>query len=433
VTQHLLPQIVPIEQATVTPGPSLQSLMLPPPPRLPIPSQSQPQPPSSAPPPTQFSPPGDKGQHIAWLNQMNTVLASTRPSPCVTTATQPLPYAYTSQLTSPAIPQESEERRARRLERNRASARLSRRRKKELLQTLSQKVAYLHTELEEERRNHINRMEKDLSARKEHLLTHKDLDLKVLLRDLGCNTEEKRAVVNFQYDKLKQYILPLYYQFFLWLSLQPDSIFSNVKEDSAKMTGRVISRQVGEKLIQSYKAAKLNGNKKTDSGAVKRPSCYANDPVFWPYFCYEIGLNIEQEERFVRLCSSVNKDRTSITSTQTMITNLRRGMLYNCHYISQEAETTYGNILTPEQTMKFLEWFKVNKQRCKTVLLQMNRNVKKKEVEESTNNATTSLNDLCRRLDEALNMDGWRRLEEIEAGTDRKTRRTKECVEGQSC
>jgi len=84
-------------------------------------------------------------------------------------------YAHLAQLQKEAnaatTEAESEEKRARRLERNRESARKSRRRKKERLTRLGDKVAALHSKLAAERQTDINTMNEGLLRDNRELLS----------------------------------------------------------------------------------------------------------------------------------------------------------------------------------------------------------------------------------------------------------------------
>ena len=151
-------------------------------------------------------------------------------------------------------PVEDKEKRERRLARNRESARKSRRRKKESLINLEAQVNKLQTEIETERRRQIDMMERDLFSAKESLLSDMltksqnehtegsdtstenvhDKILESMLATIvlngGPNINVRKAAAEFQYNALRQLILPYYQRFFLAISLQKESFFIEPKE-----------------------------------------------------------------------------------------------------------------------------------------------------------------------------------------------------------
>ena len=193
---------------------------------------------------------------------------------------------------------ESEEKRARRLERNRESARQSRRRKKERLVKLSTRVQKLQGDIDSERRKKIECMEKDLRLEKlnkiqelvsllplnvtseEDLRTRSDCtttkttsisqddykpelqvsldDINVLaetetqqqqqqqqemitstlhtiIQTLGPNSNSRRAVATFQYQLLRHLILDEYQKIILWLLFKGESFFTFAREKHSKV------------------------------------------------------------------------------------------------------------------------------------------------------------------------------------------------------
>ena len=191
-------------------------------------------------------------------------------------------YTHLAQLQKqPQISEaESEEKRARRLERNRESARKSRRRKKERLSHLGAKVAGLHTKLAKERQKDINGMNIGLRQDSVKLLAelntkydnlcdikneHEDMtesnnnnmdgnckktgdDSKIIEDELyqwmestGPNCEVRRAVVDFQYTTLEQTLLPKYEKFLLWLTLHQEEYLTEAKEIHSRREGKQVS------------------------------------------------------------------------------------------------------------------------------------------------------------------------------------------------
>jgi bZIP transcription factor len=152
---------------------------------------------------------------------------------------------------------ETEEKRARRLERNRESARKSRRRKKERLATLEAQVDRLHTQIEDERRNQVNAMCSTLKLVRreemgnlvddlkttEHLAFDPALQhrLGTALRASSGASQIAQATVEFQYSTLKQVLLPRYQKFLLWVTLHDEGFFVAGKDEYTKKDGKQVS------------------------------------------------------------------------------------------------------------------------------------------------------------------------------------------------
>ena len=148
---------------------------------------------------------------------------------------------------------ESEEKRAKRLERNRESARKSRRRKKERLTQLEEKVAELYSQIEMERKKQIHSMDAAMTALKEQQVKqfqsgNMDGNIDEMKRSLmnisqttGPNCPVRRAVIEFQYSTLKQTIFPRYQKFLLWLTLHQEKYFIAGKETHSRQDGKQVS------------------------------------------------------------------------------------------------------------------------------------------------------------------------------------------------
>jgi hypothetical protein len=224
---------------------------------------------------------------------------------------------------------ESEEKRAKRLERNRESARKSRRRKKERLSLLGDKVSGLHNQIEIARTIQINHMNPQLQEFFLQRMLQLDRDLAdannesvgkdqltTIFRGSGVNCGVRRAVIDFQYSKLKHTLLPHYQKFLTWLTLHPESWFTAGKEDHAQResarqvlrvtSGKISSKQVGDELT--------NGSKLEDGTVVPPPvaavssangekaiqTAQAFDELrMWPLLCFELSISVDQEERIL--------------------------------------------------------------------------------------------------------------------------------------
>jgi hypothetical protein len=144
---------------------------------------------------------------------------------------------------------ESKEKRAKRLARNRESARQSRRRKKDLLFHLQGKVNKLHEEIDHVRRKKLECMEEELAADRIRILNSIFVDriqngqsavavdnLIGTVRKSGPNVAERKAAINFQYKALQKAILPHYSQTILSLALRDPSFLTEAKEEKIRVS-----------------------------------------------------------------------------------------------------------------------------------------------------------------------------------------------------
>ena len=226
---------------------------------------------------------------------------------------------------------ETEEKRARRLERNRESARKSRRRKKERLATLSAQVDRLHTLIEDERRLQVNAMCSTLKQVRQEEMDKLQTDfdnfsdqatseagqerLAALIHSTSGGSRIAQATVEFQYNTLKQTLLPRYQKFLLWLTLHEEKFFTAGKDDYTQKdgkqvlrvsSGRVSSKQIGDELMNGWKTEKPAGKKKSkadtpDIGELSNPTSRSLDaPRMWPLLCFELSISVDQEERMLQ-------------------------------------------------------------------------------------------------------------------------------------
>jgi len=198
---------------------------------------------------------------------------------------------------------ETEEKRARRLARNRESARASRRRKKERLTTLEKQVTNLFGEVETQRRKKIMEMEEQLQARRLQGLASvsNKQDLQQLLQETGPNCVVREQVASFQYEKLRQLLLPRHHEFLLWLSLQQEGFFNAAKNSKTAVAnnkaGRVSSKQIGEELTNEAKKGRKQNIEEEDD----KVSSEATDVErMWPLLCFELLVSVDQEERLIQ-------------------------------------------------------------------------------------------------------------------------------------
>ncbi|EJK66630.1 hypothetical protein THAOC_12443 [Thalassiosira oceanica] len=265
--------------------------------------------------------------------------------------------------------------RAQRLARNRESARNSRRRKKEQLSSLSTKVKKLQNMLDVEIRNKIKTMEVGMARQRVKLLNNSVSDhngaMASVFRLTSVNCPVRRAVLAHQFGSLRRAFIANHNQYAIWMMMHSSSFFTaahNYKNDSLTASGRKNpgnarnnSKQIGEELANEEK---FDGN----AGA----TCDATDELrAWPLYCHEVVMTMEQEERIINqaheefqkidnLPGRLNKMKLAVSTTH----HLQNAMSCHSHLASKRNDSLLLDVLTPEQTMLFLQWLDKNKKRC---------------------------------------------------------------------
>ena len=193
------------------------------------------------------------------------------------------------------------EKRQRRLARNRESARQSRRRKKDHLNNLAEKVKKLQRQLETEIATQIKSMETGTSDLKTVLLaksrdSNADKEsLNQLVQSTSCNSSIRRAVILHQYNCLRQAFLSTHNHFSVWLMRKTQQFFNDgcrasqkPVEKGSKTASRPNSKQTGEDIINAEK-----------TGDIIVSSNAQDAPRMWPLLCHELTLTMDQEERII--------------------------------------------------------------------------------------------------------------------------------------
>lgn len=251
--------------------------------------------------------------------------------------------AYLRQQAS--SPVETEEKRAKRLERNRESARKSRLRKKERLSTLGEQVSKLLTKLEKERRIQMSAMddvmmryERETIVRIKNEYDDQGGECNVLADDhLTASLEHfvdrmgdpiRKDIVEFQYTALSQHFLPKYQKLMLWMTLHPETYFMVGKEEHAKLEsnessstarttpGKISSKQIGDELTNGRKLEDgtiippspspsspypQESEQSNDSGEKAGMTAQAFDAGrMWPLTCFELSISVDQEDKFLQ-------------------------------------------------------------------------------------------------------------------------------------
>jgi hypothetical protein len=194
-------------------------------------------------------------------------------------------------------------------------------------------------------------------------------------------------VARFQYEKLRQLLLPRHEEFVLWLTLQQDAFFNSLKDKRAALskTGRVSSKQIGEELSNEFNATNNDEDEKLSTNDLYQ---------IWPLFCFEHLVSVEQEEKLIQTQKRIRHDahgaenRLQMALATKMVDLVKKGVLFQAHAASMRTHTTLLEILTPEQSVKFLKYMAANRPR--------------RQSQSQTKDAT--LEDVCKRLDEVLRL-----------------------------
>jgi len=147
--------------------------------------------------------------------------------------------------------EEVSSRRQKRLERNRESARLSRRRRKQYLEILEDRVTQLSTEVDQGRRAHAAQaVTITLHKRREIMEAPEktnDEKVQMLQHGLGRTSAEMMLVTTFKYQQLRSFSLPAQNKFILWLTLQNDQYFRGGRAASERLSAARIGERVSTK------------------------------------------------------------------------------------------------------------------------------------------------------------------------------------------
>lgn len=151
------------------------------------------------------------------------------------------------------------QRRQKRLERNRESARLSRRRRKQYLEILEERVTQLSTEVDQGRRVHAAQAITVLDQKRRQVLEGNDSacrndEDRIRLLEFGLHrtSPEMMLVHTFQYQQLRSFALPPQTKFILWLTLQSDQYFRGGRAASERLSAARIGERVSLSGICSW-------------------------------------------------------------------------------------------------------------------------------------------------------------------------------------
>jgi len=144
------------------------------------------------------------------------------------------------QAQSGGTTKKAPERRQKRLERNRESARLSRRRRKQYLELLEQRVHQMGSDLDRLRRAHCAEALSALAQQRAQQIAAGLPDENVV----GRCAVEIMLVNTFQGQQLRSFAVPPSTQFVLWLTLQNDQYFRGGRAASERLSAARIGERV---------------------------------------------------------------------------------------------------------------------------------------------------------------------------------------------
>jgi len=248
----------------------------------------------------------------------------------------------------------------RRLERNRESARLSRRRRKHYLEELEEQVMRYSEDVDEGRRQRVAEAVKcirEMRSRQVELIGRQgpapadeegnantrvvELEKSLALLDVNYSrTSDELEITNeFQRQHMKSIVFSSHTRCILWVMLQNEVFFRGGRLSSDRLS----AARIGEKMI-------LQGNERVPpSGGM------------WPLLCHEIGLSYEQEDR-IRTWQKQHLakkqlwvDRYTVDLTWKVINSIHRGT-HGTSYAIKRREASIASILTTEQRSRLIPY-----------------------------------------------------------------------------
>jgi len=245
------------------------------------------------------------------------------------------------------------QRRQKRLERNRESARLSRRRRKQYLEVLEERVTFLGEEMDKGRRKHVliamhtyQSMRRDVlnsitMALNSNAVADASYDhhSNTLRTSLSRTSSELLIAAAFMKQYLKSLTSSPATRFLLWLTLQNDVFFRGGRAASERLS----AARIGERMLSC--------------GNVSVPPSNG----MWPLLCNEIGLSYDQEERVRTLQRQLIAvpeswlNRHTCSSSKHVIESVHKATMGASEAIRQR-ENRVMHVLTPLQRAKFFSW-----------------------------------------------------------------------------
>ncbi|KAF4129599.1 bZIP transcription factor, partial [Phytophthora infestans] len=281
-----------------------------------------------------------------------------QPSGSFTESSMMRPTANDDDSSSNAGTLDTDEKRQRRLARNRESARQSRRRKKQYLELLEEKVSQLTESIDTTRAAHLESANEALNQVRSDILNSLAEDRKnggteesvqekirqgiMLVQErFGPNSVERLAVKDYNFRQLDNLLLPPYCRFLLWLSIQDESFFDEPNGMGAKNAGEAPEKK-------------------------KVPNVVKKDTL-WSTLTNDLALTYEQDEKLKSLyksgdSKSSKSERRRVAMAVTYLSKLKRSLEQRSEAVQRQTEMLHS-ILTPEQSLIYLRWVDANQDR----------------------------------------------------------------------
>ncbi|GKZ00189.1 hypothetical protein MPSEU_000971900 [Mayamaea pseudoterrestris] len=274
--------------------------------------------------------------------------SSASSSPVSTNSTKPC----ASRRKQASKPKREPDRRQKRLERNRESARLSRRRRKQYLEVLEERVTQISHDLDGGRRAHVANAVAEIARKRNELLMQGDQQLMaspvftLVHGPLRRTSQELSIAMTFLSQQLKSFSLPPSMSFVLWLTLQSETYFRGGRAHSERLS----AARIGERLLHSGLDAVTPAQS------------------MWPLFCGEVCVSYEQEEKFRALqklqlqSPQVWVERHVSFAASKIIQSTHDATQALAMRLGQREKSTLG-ILSEKQASTFLQWSNRNRDR----------------------------------------------------------------------
>ncbi|RLN44572.1 hypothetical protein BBJ28_00018090 [Nothophytophthora sp. Chile5] len=248
---------------------------------------------------------------------------------------------------------DSDEKRQRRLARNRESARQSRRRKKQYLELLEEKVSQLTESIDATRASHLERADESLNNVRSEILATLAEDLKNSSEEVRVHASqscdlweigsgERLAVKDYNFRQLDNLLLPPYCRFLLWLSIQDETFFDEANALGAK-------------------------NGPGDVPEKKKAPVMVKKDTLWSTLTGDLALTYEQDEKLKSLyksgdSKSSKSERRRVALAVTYLSKLKKSLEQRSEAVQRHTEMLHS-ILTPEQSLTYLRWVDANQDR----------------------------------------------------------------------
>jgi bZIP transcription factor len=269
-------------------------------------------------------------------------------------------------------------RRQKRLQRNRESARLSRRRRKHYLEELEERVDKMSEQLDSSRRQHIAEAVTTTRQKRIELILHhgNGTGLPALETTLARTSDELMVSTTFQSQQLKSFSVPPSMQFILWLTLQTDAYFRGGRAASERLSAARIGERVSLNFSRHQNRCCFGMFPLLKFGVfnllLQMLSSGTNQAApsqsMWPLFCNEVGLSYDQEEKLRAFQRTLLQDQKSWLDRHTAYSS--RQVMQSAHDSVQaltlragQRERSAMSVLSEQQRFKLLAWSTRNRDR----------------------------------------------------------------------